>query len=158
MSIKPKVMPGPDGGSYILHADGKYYYLPPDLYKEYRQEELKEEVLEQLERAREKGFRPSKAFLDTVIAWQNEKSPGMAVKYIGYKLLGEYTYLEVFGREAKEDLHFERTDQIIDLIKNQQEQIAKLQQQLCQMQTILINLAKSQNDRVFVDHKVKRIG
>jgi hypothetical protein len=146
--MKPKRKPDPDGGYYELGKDGKYYYHAPDPYREYRKDEMDPEVYAVLNRARdERGVHPSKAFIDAVIAWQNEKSPSMAIKYIKYKYLGECTYMQVYGREGKEAFHYEQTEKLI-------KEVESLQQQVFQMQKILINMAKDQQHK----HMEKRTG
>lgn len=137
---RPKRKPDPDGGYYELKDDGKYYYHPPDPFREYRKDEMEPEVYAVLNRARdEREVHPSKAFIDAVIAWQNEKSPKMAIRYIKYKYLGECTYLEVYGKPGKEQIHYDQTEKLI-------EQVESLQQQIFQMQQLLINIAKVQQN------------
>lgn len=140
---KPKIKPDPDGGYYELADDGKYYYNAPDPYRDYRKEEMHPEVYSVLNRARdEKRVHPSKAFIDSVINWQNDKSPKMAIRYIKYKYLGECSYLDVYGRAGKEEMHYEQTERLI-------EQVESLQQQVFQMQQLLVNMAKSQQHQLY---------
>lgn len=119
---------------------------PADPNLHYRESEILPEVWEKLQEARKRGGYPSQAFINSVISWQNEKSPEMACRYIGYKYLGTFTYLECYGPKVENKLHHEQQDQIMEIIKNQADSIESLQNQLHQMQRLILNMAKTINE------------
>lgn len=127
-------------------------YIDPNL--NYRKDDILPEVWEQLQAAREKGGYPSQAFIDNLISWQNEKSPEMAIRYVGYKYLGTYSYMEVYGPAGDTFYHNQLTDRIIKTLDDQQEQISGLQMQISQMQRLIVNMAKTMND----SHLIRRTG
>lgn len=119
---------------------------PVDPNLHYRESEIVPEVLSQLQEARKRGGYPCRAFIDAVISWQNEKSPEMACRYIGYKYLGTFTYVECYGPKVEHKLHHEQQDQMMEIIKSQGESIENLQNQLNQMQRLIVNMAKTINE------------
>lgn len=91
---------------YFLNADGKKVYRYADDTIGYRSAELLPEVEQYLNRARALHNYPTRPMIDNLIAMQSE-SKRKAVNYVRYRLLGECSYMDVYGGdiEAGKELH-----------------------------------------------------
>lgn len=107
----------------------------------YRAYELAPEVSDALNRARELHRYPSRPMIDNLIHMQ-EFSIEKAVTYVKYRLLGEATYLDVFGRDAEDrraaQQHYKKQDEM-------QMQIAAMAAQMADMQKLIFNMATQMN-------------
>ena len=79
--------------------------------------------------------------IDNLIHMQ-EFSVEKAVTYVKYRLLGEATYLDVFGRDAEDrraaQQHYKKQDEM-------QMQIAAMAAQMADMQKLIFNMAATIN-------------
>lgn len=109
------------GIEYYRNADGKLVSQPMDDTAGYRSSEIAPEVSDALNRARELHRYPSRPMIDNIIYMQ-EFSIEKAVTYVKYRLLGEATYLDVFGRDAEDrraaQQHYKKQDEMQKLIFN----------------------------------------
>ena len=91
-----------NGREWYYNADKKLVSRLCDDTLAYRVKELEPQVINELNKARRIYRYPSKELIDTAIAYQRE-SVKKAVRYVNYKLLGEFKYLDVFGVAALEE-------------------------------------------------------
>lgn len=134
----PKILYRQGNFEYYLNPDGKLVSQQVDLYKDYRRGELLPEVAAELDQARERKEYPSDKLIDTVIQYQKEH-PEKAIKYIGYRLFGSCSWLDVFGQKSeryyREMRHMEQNERMEGKIED-------LQQQITDMQQLMMNMAK----------------
>lgn len=129
------------GIEYYRNADGKLVSQPMDDTDGYRSSEIAPEVSDALNRARKLHHYPSRPMIDNLIHMQ-EFSVEKAVTYVKYRLLGEATYLDVFGRDAEDrraaQQHYKKQDEM-------QMQIAAMAAQMADMQKLIFNMAATIN-------------
>ncbi len=130
-----------DGWEYFLNEDGKLVSSTVDAYKDYRRNELPESVNMLLDRARDKDRYPKKALIDNLVS-MCDYSITKAENYVKYKLLGEASYLDVFGQAAEDrysaERHYKKTEDI-EMV------ITAMAAQIEEMQRLMFNLAKQAN-------------
>lgn len=122
-----------------------------DKCRDYRRIEIHPDVWKQLERARrERCSYPQARFIDNVISLQNKRSIDIAIKYIGYSYLGEYSYMDVFGENVlkaeSESQHYKQSDDLQEEINALKSDVANLSEQLSDMQMMIMNMAKMLNN------------
>lgn len=129
------------GLEYFKNADGKLVSQNVDDTVNYRNNELAHEVTEVLNRARALHHYPSRPMIDNLIHMQ-ELSIEKAVKYVQYRLLGEATYLDVFGQDAEDrraaQQHYKKQDAMAA-------QIQAMALQMADMQKLIFNMASQMN-------------
>mgnify|MGYP007128358999 CR=1 FL=1 len=129
------------GLEYYKNADGRLVSQLIDETIGYRAAELAPEVTEALDRARAMHNYPSRPMIDNLVHMQ-EASVEKAVTYVKYRLLGEATYLDVFGRDAEDrraaQQHYKKQDEM-------QMQIAAMAAQMADMQKLIFNMAAQMN-------------
>lgn len=136
-----KILYTQDGKEYYKNPDGRLVNRIADQSKGYRESELDPGVIEILEEARERGRYPQRSTIDSLIQLQKE-SANKAIKYAGYRLLGRYSYQEVFGNEAEREYLDERRWAIVDEMRDQMEQ---MNNQMQDMHRLILNMAKYMN-------------
>lgn len=141
-SFLPKILYTKNGNEYYLNPDNKLVSQLVDITKEYRIDELDPEVIEELNKARARYNYPKESTIDYLIECQ-KLSIQKAVDYVGYRLLGTKSYIDVFSKaaenNAKEDRHRNET---LELKKTIEEM--KVQQET--MQLLMMNIAKNLNN------------
>lgn len=129
------------GLEYYRLDDGRLVSQPVDDTVNYRTDELAPEVIEVLNRSRARYWYPSRPMIDNLIKMQ-ELSVEKAVTYVKYRLLGEATYLDVFGKEAEDrraaQAHYKKQDAM-------QQQLAAMALQMADMQKLIFNMAAQMN-------------
>lgn len=139
------------GREYYRNADGKLVSQFVDDTVDYRADELADEVKSTLDRAREMHNYPSRPMIDNLVHMQ-EVSVEKAVKYVQYRLLGEATYLDVFGQDAEDrraaQQHYKKQDAMAA-------QIQAMAAQMADMQKLIFNMA-SQMNREHKEHFERR--
>ena len=129
------------GLEYYKNADGKLVSQFVDSTVNYRDAELAPEVLREVEKARAIHNYPSRPMIDNLIKMQ-ELSVEKAVTYVKYRLLGEATYLDVFGQDAEDrraaQQHYKKQDAM-------QQQLAAMALQMADMQKLIFNMAAQMN-------------
>lgn len=136
-----KILYTQDNMEYYKNRDGKIVNRAVDQSRGYRESELDPEVLEIIEEARKLGRYPHRSTIDSLIRLQKE-SIHKAIKYAGYRLLGRYSYKEVFGTEAEREYLEERRWSMVDDMRDQMDQ---MHQQLNDMHKLVVNMAKYMN-------------
>lgn len=129
------------GLEYYRLDDGRLVSQPVDDTVNYRTDELAPEVIEVLNRSRARYWYPSRPMIDNLIKMQ-ELSVEKAVTYVKYRLLGEATYLDVFGQEAEDrraaQAHYKKQDAMAA-------QISAMAAQMADMQKLIFNMASQMN-------------
>lgn len=129
------------GLEYFRNADGKLVSQPIDDTINYRDAELAPEVLREVQRAREIHNYPSRPMIDNLVHMQG-LSIDKAVKYVRYRLLGEATYLDVFGQDAEDrraaQAHYKKQDAMAA-------QLQAMAAQMADMQKLIFNMAAQMN-------------
>lgn len=129
------------GLEYYRLDDGRLVSQPVDDTVNYRTDELAPEVIEVLNRSRARYWYPSRPMIDNLIKMQ-ELSVEKAVTYVKYRLLGEATYLDVFGQDAEDrraaQAHYKKQDAM-------QQQLAAMALQMADMQKLIFNMAAQMN-------------
>lgn len=97
---------------YFFRPDGKIAFRFRDDTIGYRVDELRPEVMTQLDRARSIYRYPTRPMIDTLVKMQ-EENPQKAVNYVKYKLLGECGYLDVYGKDIQIDCQRAAADEKI---------------------------------------------
>ena len=116
-------------------------------HREYRKEELHPEVFELFEKARNDRFQiVIPKMIDTAIELQETRSVYTACNYVRYLLFHELTWIEVFGKQAREyDKQIEHYQQCRDLelkVDSLTATVNDMKDQMEQMQIMLMNMAK----------------
>lgn len=129
------------GLEYYRLDDGRLVSQPVDNTVNYRTDELAPEVIEVLNQSRAQYWYPSRPMIDSLINMQ-KSSVEKAVTYVKYRLLGEATYLDVFGEEAEErraaQAHNKKQEEMA-------EQISTMAAQMADMQKLIFNIATQLN-------------
>lgn len=101
---------------YYYNADNKLVYRYADDTIGYRTNEIHNRVQMELDAAR-KAFRyPTRQLIDAAIEMQYQ-NPLQAARYVGYKLQGKFSYMEVFGVDEKHERDREawRDQQLLEI-------------------------------------------
>jgi hypothetical protein len=137
----PKILYRKNGQEYFLNPDGKVVSHSVDTTINYRAAELDPLVKIELDKARALYNYPKESTIDYVIECQGE-SLNKAINYIGYRLLGTKSYLEVFSKGAennrKEEKHRAETAELKTTIE-------EMRAQQDTMQRLMINIANQLN-------------
>ncbi len=126
---------------YYKDPDGRVVSRSKDQSLGYRQNEISPAVAAVLDRARQKTIYPKKSTIDTLISMQSE-SIKKAEMYAGYRLLGTYSYTDVFGQEAQNTYIRHQTDERLDRI---QDKIDQMSAQMDDMLRLMLGVAKYVN-------------
>lgn len=139
------------GLEYYKNADGKLVSQFVDSTVDYRDNELAPEVLREVEKARAIHNYPSHPMIDNLIHMQ-DLSVEKAVTYVKYRLLGEASYIDVFGKDAEDrraaQEHYKKQDAMAA-------QISAMAAQMADMQKLIFNMATQMN-KENKDHYGKR--
>ena len=136
-----KILYTQDNMEYYQNRDGRVVSRFVDQSQGYREKELDPEVLEIIAEARKLGRYPHRSTIDSLVKLQKE-SVHKAIKYAGYRLLGRYSYQEVFGDAAEREYLDERRWAMVDDMRDQMDQ---MHQQLNDMHKLVLNMAKYMN-------------
>jgi len=101
---------------FYYNADGKLVFRLADETTEYRNGELRFPVFAEVNKARQLHRYPTRELIDSLIIMQKD-SPEKAARYVKYKLLGECSYLDVFGSEFQNETELKRIQQRLDRIE-----------------------------------------
>lgn len=138
---KKKIEYSKDGKDFYYNPDGKLVSVKSDDTISYRTAELHEDVIAELNIARQQLNYPSRSLIDSVIHLQ-EESTEKAVLYVRYRLLGTARYLDVYGdtnnaRWAAEK-HYSETTELCN-------KFDEMAYQLQEMQRLMFNIAGTLN-------------
>ncbi|MFV0516772.1 MAG: hypothetical protein ACK5MV_05195 [Aminipila sp.] len=136
MKYLHNIEPGLD--MYLINGRAKP--VPTEEYLKYRIDELNPDIVKSIKTAWKKGHTVYHSAIDSIISIQDECLE-KAKRYVGYRYLGTYSYLDVFGENAEEEYRWARHEKQKIYME---ERLSDMQQQMWEMQKLLLNLSKAQ--------------